>query len=222
MNKAFVSWSGGKDSCLARYRALRNGMDVGFLLNMANEDGTRSRSHGLSPTVLNMQARSSGVPLIQRQASWSDYEAEFGKALLALKKEGVTEGIFGDIDGDANRQWVEQICQRCGITPHLPLWGENQENLISEFIRAGFKAIIVTTRADLLGKEWLGREINSTLIDDLARLKNITPCGESGEYHTLVTGGPLFNANLKIGEADKVLIDGYWFLDITKCDLSIK
>jgi len=49
MNKtSFCSWSAGKDSALSLYKALNNGLDVKYLLNMMNEDGKNSRSHNLS------------------------------------------------------------------------------------------------------------------------------------------------------------------------------
>ncbi|HAS05072.1 MAG TPA: ATP pyrophosphatase, partial [Dehalococcoidia bacterium] len=74
VKKAFVSWSGGKDCCLACYRAADSGLDVRFLLNMAGEDGMRSRSHGLSKEVLEMQAEAMFLPIIQRKTSWDTYE----------------------------------------------------------------------------------------------------------------------------------------------------
>ncbi|HEY50826.1 MAG TPA: ATP pyrophosphatase, partial [Dehalococcoidia bacterium] len=38
MNKVFISWSGGKESCLACYRAMANGLKVSYLANMVTED----------------------------------------------------------------------------------------------------------------------------------------------------------------------------------------
>ena len=83
----------------------------------------------------------------------------------------------------------------------------------------------MTTRADLLGEEWLGRRIDLDFLeqlDELGKTKGITPCGEAGEYHTFVTDGPLFKQRLEIRETNKVLKDGYWFLDISKSRLRAK
>jgi diphthine-ammonia ligase len=220
MVKAFVSWSGGKDSCLACYRAVNNGIDVQYLFNMATEDGARSRSHGLSRELLGMQAQAVGLPLEQRRATWADYEAEFEKALLAFRERGITDGVFGDIDLDAHRQWVEQVCRRCDITPHLPLWGDNQGNLLREFIDAGFRSVVVVTRADIMREEWLGMELDDAFMAELEACGNITPCGEAGEYHTFVIDGPSFSRGLLITEADKVLRGDYWLLDIKKADFT--
>jgi uncharacterized protein (TIGR00290 family) len=217
LKKAFVSWSGGKDSCLAYYRAAKNGLDICYLLNMATEDGMRSRSHGLSREVLKIQSEAMGIPLVQGKATWDSYEEEFCKILLSLKEQGITDGIFGDIDLDIHREWVERVCNKCGIISHLPLWMEDQSKLLTEFIESGFNAVIVATDADVMGKEWLGRQVDFQLISDLAGTNKITPCGEAGEYHTLVIDGPLFKKELEIVSAEKILRDEHWFLDIKSC-----
>ncbi|HAS05073.1 MAG TPA: ATP-binding protein, partial [Dehalococcoidia bacterium] len=71
--------------------------------------------------------------------------------------------------------------------------------------------------AAVMGQEWLGRVVDSSLLADLGNAKNITPCGENGEYHTLVTGGPLFEKELEVVSAEKILRDKHWFLDIKSC-----
>ncbi len=217
MKKAFVSWSGGKDSCLAYYRAANNGLNVCYLLNMATEDGMRSRSHGLSREVLGIQSEAMGIPLVQGKTTWDGYEEEFCKILLSLNEQGITDGIFGDIDLDIHREWVERVCSKCGITAHLPLWMEDQSKLLKEFIDSGFKAVIVAVDAAVMGEEWLGRQVDFRLLSYLAETNKITPCGEAGEYHTLVTGGPFFKKELEIVGAEKISRDNHWFLDIKSC-----
>ncbi|MFC1847482.1 diphthine--ammonia ligase [Chloroflexota bacterium] len=225
MQQAFVSWSGGKDSCLACYRAGVNGLKVCYLLNMTREDGGRSRSHGLAAGILQLQAQALGIPLVQRQASWNDYEAEFTSALRAFKSEGVDSGVFGDIDFNEHRAWIDRVCQKADITPHLPLWGLSQDDIMRDFVELGFEAIVVATKADLLGKEWLGRKIDRAFLlelDELGKTKGITPCGEAGEYHTFVTNGPMFKQRVELLEADIISKDEHWFLDILKGELRNK
>jgi diphthine-ammonia ligase len=217
LKKAFVSWSGGKDSCLAYYRAANSDLAICYLLNMATEDGRRSRSHGLSKEVLEMQSEAMGISLVQGKTNWDNYENEFCRVLLFLKEQGITDGVFGDIDFEVHREWVEGVCKKCGITPHLPLWLEDQSKLLKEFIESGFKAVIVATDASVMGEEWLGRQIDMSLMSDLAEAGKITPCGEAGEYHTLVTGGPLFKKELEIVNSEKISRDEHWFLDIMSC-----
>ena len=225
MGKVFVSWSGGKESSLACYRARKAGLEVYYLANMVTEDGTRSRTHGLSARILKVQARAMGMPLVQRPATWQSYEAEFKKMVGELKQKGIEGGVFGDIDLEEHREWVERVCREAGITAHEPLWGESQDEILKDFINSGFRAVIVAIRADILGEEWLGRSIDMnfyTEIKELGKAQNITPCGEVGEYHTLVVDGPLFQKRLEITEARKVFRDKHWFLEIMGARLKAK
>ena len=225
MEKAFVSWSGGKDSCLACYRAVNNGVKVCYLLNMVTEDGKLSWSHGLSVELLKTQAEAMGIPLVQRRTTGTNYETEFKNAVRAFKQEGITAGVFGDIDFEEHRKWVERVCSEASAIARLPLWGEDQEKLVREFIASGFESVIVATKADLLGEEWLGRRIDLAFLADLNELrktKDITPCGEAGEYHSYVINGPLFKKRVDILEAEKELKDGHWFLRIKKYELKPK
>ena len=225
MNQVFMSWSGGKDSCLACYLATTKGLKVSCLANMITEDGQMSMTHGQSSELLQVQSRAIGIPLVQRRTTWNGYEAEFKEMLRAFKREGINGGVFGDIDLDEHREWVERVCREVDVTPHLPLWGQRQENLLRDFVDLGFEAIVVATRADLLGEEWLGRRIDPGFISELLELqetKKITPCGEAGEYHTLVVDGPLFQQRLEILETRKTLKDGYWFLEVLATELKAK
>ncbi len=225
MNQVFTSWSGGKDSCFACYLATRNGLKVHYLANTVTEDGKRSCSHGLSADVIQIQSQAIGIPLVQRRTTRDNYEAEFKSMLRAFKQEGVEGGVFGDIDFEEHRQWIDRVCQEVDITPYLPLWGQSQEKILRDFIDLGFEAIIVTTKADFFGEEWLGRRVDLDFIkhlDALRETKDITPCGEAGEYHTLVVDGPLFKKRIEILETKKVLREGHWFLEILGWDLRSK
>jgi len=225
MVQVFTSWSGGKDSCFACYRATVSGLKVCYLVNMITEDGKRSWTHGQSAELLQVQSQAIGIPLVQRRTTMANYEAEFKSMLRALKQEGVDGGVFGDIDFNEHRQWIDRVCQEVDIIPHLPLWGESQDKIMRNFIGLGFEAIVVTTKADLFGEEWLGQKIDLDFLshlDELRETKEITLCGEAGEYHTLVIDGPLFKKRIEIRKTNKVLREGYWFLEILRCDLRAK
>jgi len=225
MHQVFTSWSGGKDSCLACYQAATSGLKVRYLLNMTTEDGKRSWTHGLSTELLEIQSQAMGIPLVQRRTTGVAYETEFINILRTSKQEGIEGGVFGDIDFEPHRQWIERVCQEADITPHLPLWGQNQDKIMRDFIDLGFEAVVVAAKADLFGEEWLGRKVDLDFLEQLNKLretKDITPCGEAGEYHTFVTDGPLFNQRLEILKTSKALREGQRFLEILKCDLRSK
>lgn len=223
MVQVFASWSGGKDCCLALNRAVGSGLEVRYLANTVSDDGERSRSHGISAAVIKKQAEALGIPIIQQPTGDDDYEARFVKMLEAFKHEGIDGGVFGDIDFNAHREWIERVCAKASITPHLPLWLEDQKKLIGEFIDAGFVAVVVAVKADLLDREVLGRKVDRQFLAYLEELNNgITPCGEAGEYHTLVIDGPLFKKRLEITNSRKVTRGDHHFLEILEVELKNK
>lgn len=225
MTLVFASWSGGKDSCLACYRAITSGLKVRYLANTVTEDGKRSRSHGMSADVIRAQAEAIGITVVQMRTSRETYEDEFIKMLRTFKHEGIEGGVFGDIDFNAHREWIERVCRAADITPHLPLWLESQDKLMKEFIDTGFEAIVVAAKADLFDEEVLGQKVDTDFLkqlEELAKTKSITPCGEAGEYHTLVLDGPLFQKRLEILESKKVVRDGVRFLEILNTSFKAK
>lgn len=206
----FCSWSGGKDSCLALYHAVRNGGKADRLLTMLEENGERSRSHGLPLTLLQQQAEALSIPLIVRSTSWDDYEATFISTLREFKEDGVELGVFGDIDLDAHRQWCERVCSTAKIQAYHPLWQRSRRELLEEFLALKFKATIIAVKQDALDNQFLGRTLNADVIKDIDNA-GIDASGETGEYHTVVTDGPLFSSAIHIKAGDCILRDGYWF-----------
>ncbi|MGB2842113.1 MAG: diphthine--ammonia ligase [Halobacteriota archaeon] len=213
--KVFVSWSGGKDSSLACYKAMKEGFEVSHLLNFLDEDGKRERAHGTRPFLLRLQSEAMGIPIVQVNASWEGYEEKFKQAVEELKKEGVEGGVFGDIDLIEHREWVERVCSDLRIEPIIPLWGLDPEDVLLEFIEEGFEAIVVATR---IKEEWLGRRFDESFIEELKKY-NFHLSGESGEYHTFVIDGPIFKRRIKVREAERVHVGENWFLDIKRGEL---
>ncbi|MCX7680437.1 MAG: diphthine--ammonia ligase [Anaerolineae bacterium] len=211
----FVSWSGGKDSALAAYRARQQGHRLAYLLNCAAEDGSRVRAHGFPAGVVALQARAMGMPLVQVYTSWEAYEANFKDALRTLQASGVEGGVFGDMDIEEHREWVERVCTEVGLQPLLPLWKADPWALLEEFWGAGFRALVVATRLDPL---FVGRPLDRELVAEMV-VQGAHPCGERGEYHTLVTDGPLFQYPLRVERPSDAPSfyehDGHWFLNFT-------
>jgi len=208
----FCSWSGGKDSCLALYRAIQQGGQPRALLTMLIENGERSRSHGIPIDLLKKQALALGIPLVTRATSWDNYESTFISAITELKKEGVEAGVFGDIDIDAHREWSRQVCSVATIKSYHPLWQESRYTLLHELIEAGFKAIIIVVKNGILDKQFLGKIIHSDTLREIEKI-GIDVSGERGEYHTVVTDGPIFSIHLKPIFKEPILRDGCWFLE---------
>lgn len=209
----FSSWSGGKDSCLALYRAIRQGGSPRCLFTMFAEDGKRSKSHGLTSDIIEAQANALGIPSRIGTAGWGDYEPVFLSHVKELKEQGLADGVFGDIDLEPHREWVERVCGEHGITPHLPLWKFERRDLLDEFISAGFKAIIVVVDDKRLDKSFLGKQIDWQTVAEL-EAAGADACGEEGEYHSVVIDGPIFSSALPLQLGDIVNNEGYTFLEV--------
>jgi uncharacterized protein (TIGR00290 family) len=187
--------------------------DVVAMITMFDEQGLRSRSHGLRPEVLTAQAERLGLRQVIGQTSWDTYDAVFQRALDALRREGITHVIFGDILFDDHRRWAEQICHGAGLTWVEPLWGSSTTTLFHEWVASGSEARIVTTRATLLDTRWLGRMLTADLLPRFEAL-GVDPCGERGEYHTVVTNSPLFRRPLQLRTGEAVRRADCWSLDV--------
>lgn len=204
------SWSGGKDSCYALMKAIEQGFSPSVLLNVLNEEGKISRSHGIPAPVLQAQAVAAGIPLRLISSSWSDYESKFTSALTALKEQyGLDYAVFGDIDLQAHRDWEEKVCHTAGLKPVLPLWHQDRKLLVSEMLTAGIETVIVSCN-EKMGETFIGRQLTASLADELGQM-GIDPCGENGEFHTLVLDCPLFSNPVRVNIGNPVKHGEYWF-----------
>ncbi len=207
--KIVASWSGGKDSCFACYKAIQEGHDVSQLLIMMSDPG-KSNFHLIRSDMLDAQSQAVGIPIVKWVAARDTYEQDFKNALLQMKAKGVEGIVTGDVYDVALHEagWLDRICKEVGLTPVKPLWHRDTQQILSEFISEGFKATVVRVKTDVLGMEWLGREINKEFFDDLLKLGTVDPCGENGEFHTFVTDGPLFKNRIELLESEKVKLNG--------------
>jgi uncharacterized protein (TIGR00290 family) len=197
---------------------------------MFDEEGARSRSHGLRPELVAAQVERLRVPNprdprdprdprnprlthVSRRCSWESYDDAFVSGLQELAAFGITHVIFGDIMFDSHREWTEKRCAAAGMTAVQPIWGEPTDVMLREFLASGSEAVIVTVRASLLDQSWLGRSLTASMLDELAAL-GVDPCGERGEYHTLVVNSPLFSRPLAVRTGGRVLRAGCWALDV--------
>ncbi len=207
-------WSGGKDSCYACYKAFQKGHDVVALFNFAGSEGTHSLSHGLPLQLIRAQGMHTGIPLLQQRMPKQTYREAFLGLIEEWKKKAGIEGIvFGDIYLQEHRDWIDKVCSELRVQAIMPLWGAGTGALIREIIRDGFKTVVVSTRADCLGPEWLGKTVDAKFIEELERMGGIDLCGEKGEFHTFVYDGPLFKRPVEFVLGERVCRDGHWFFN---------
>lgn len=228
--KAVFNWSGGKDSALALYKALQSGeYEIISLLTTVNRDSRRSTMHAIPEPLLQAQANSIGIPLymvdLTPRGDMADYADAMQKAVEFFKAREVTHFIFGDIFLHDVRAYREKQLKPYGMTVAEPLWDSSPEEVMEEFLASGLKTVIVTTMAEHLGKEYIGRPLDREFLCSLP--PDLDICGENGEYHTLCYDGPLFRypVPFELGEPflfshEVGMEDGsrqtfsYWFANI--------
>ena len=206
-----ASWSGGKDSCLSCYLAIKKGMKVSHLVHFDRPNNL----HGVDPAMIRLQAELAGLPLIQRRVTAGEFEQEFKLTVSSLRQQGVTGMIFGDIYLEPHKEWVDRTCAGLDIEAQEPLWGRQTEVIVREFLGLGFETIIASGDQKLIDREWIGRNMDDAFIEYL-KARNLDVCGESGEFHTFVTTGPLFKGKIDITRSEAVARDGFWFLHISE------
>lgn len=209
--RVLSSWSGGKDSCFALMKAVKQGLEPAVILNMMNENGKVSRSHGIQLSILEQQAIQLNLPLVAIPASWSQYEENYIANLHKIRDEHQIEGVvFGDIDLEPHRAWEEKVCNASNLRAFLPLWQQNRIELVNQMIDSGIETMIVSCNLEM-GESYLGKILTKELAIELKK-KGIDPCGENGEFHTLVINCPLFKNKITLPKYTFKTYDNYCFV----------
>lgn len=231
--KTYFNWSSGKDASLALYYLKKdNILHVDKLLTSINAYHNRVSMHGLRRELLEQQAQSIGLPLLTielpKEPTMEEYNSLMSKTVKSLKSEGYSNCGFGDINLEDLRIYREERLKLHDIKCHFPLWKKDTKTIVSEFIKLGFKAIVVCIKSELLDKSFVGREIDEDFINALP--SNVDPCGENGEFHTFCYDGPIYRTPIKFYIGEKVFREyknpkkenksqdsdtiGFWFCDL--------
>ena len=214
-NVHFVaSWSGGKDSALAYYRALKLGMVPKKVLTMFEDDGEISKSHALPLEVVQAQIERLGVPLLTKAASWGTYEEQFIQAMDACRAEGITHGVFGDIDLEGHLEWVQTTCAKSDIKAVHPLWQMSRRAVVDELLSEGFEAWIVVVNTTMMPASYVGKKLTREIVEELESA-GIDACGENGEFHTIVVDGPIFSSRVPVKINEMIEKGNYVFTPVS-------
>lgn len=197
--RVVISWSSGKDSTLALERLNENPhyQVVGLYTTYVDEEVPFQAT---PLEVVQMQADLLGLPLITIELpevfpSNDIYQSTIVSALQSsgLNVEAVAFGdMFCNGIADYRRSYIEPAGWECVF----PLLGEESKALAFEIVERGIQTMLITTDGEVLPPEWCGRWYDKTLIESLPG--HIDPCGEDGEFHTLVTSTPLFQGHIEL------------------------
>jgi uncharacterized protein (TIGR00290 family) len=212
-----VSWSGGKDSCLALWEIQRTpGLRVETLLTTVTRDYDRISMHGVRCSLLQEQAASLGLPLrqilISKGATNEEYEARMGEAFSAYRALGIDSVVFGDLFLEDIRAYRQRLLAKHAVVGLYPIWKRDTHQLIQEFIGFGFKTVVVCVDPTKLDPSFVGRVIDERFLEELPA--HVDPCGENGEFHTFVFDGPNFKNPVTFSFGEIVCRDSFWFCEL--------
>jgi uncharacterized protein (TIGR00290 family) len=208
--KVLLAWSGGKDSAMALHELQMGGRDVAALLTTLTGDYGRVSMHGVREDLLERQADALGIPLwkvfISRTSSNDEYESRMMAVLAGCRGQGIGAVAFGDIFLEDLRRYREKNLARASLGALFPLWGMDTSGLASRFVSLGFRAVVTCVDSHVLDGSFAGRRFDEEFISDLP--PGVDPCGENGEFHSFVCGGPPFAAEVPVTRGEVVLREG--------------
>jgi uncharacterized protein (TIGR00290 family) len=215
--KAFLSWSTGKDAAnaLAEIRRLELADVVGILTTI-NEATGRVQMHGVRTALLDRQIEALGLPAVRvmlpNPCPNEVYEERIRETLDRLKDDGVRHIVYGDLFLEDIRAYRLRQMEKAGMEAIFPLWGRDTAELAEAMIESGLGARLVCVDTRRLDRSFAGRSFDPGLLRDLPG--GVDHCGENGEFHTVVTAGPIFAAPIATSVGEIIERDGFAFADV--------
>ena len=196
-------FSGGKDSTYAAYVAMQRGWEVTHLLSIVPEDRESMLFHVPNLHLTPMLAEAMSLPLLQESASAG--EAGELEALRRIFQRVDADGVVvGAIASDYQHQRVNRVAAETGLRVFAPLWRHDPRRLVRDYLAAGMEIVFSSVSAEGLDESWLGRRWDDDVVEDLLRVQDrcgVHPCGEGGEFETLVLDGPMFSKRVRVVRA---------------------
>ncbi|MEQ3495605.1 ATPase [Vibrio sp. SSH13-20] len=203
LKRVVISWSSGKDSTLTLERLNEDPhyQVVGLYTTYVDKEVPFQAT---PLEVVQMQADLLGLPLITIELPevFPNNDIYQSTIVNALQSSGLNvEAVaFGDMFcngiADYRRSYIEPAGWECVF----PLLGEESKALAFEIIERGIQTMLITTDGNVLPPEWCGRWYDKTLIESLPG--HIDPCGEDGEFHTLVTSTSSFQGHIELAKLE--------------------
>ena len=220
MSPRLLSWSGGKDAAWTLHAMRQRGDEVVALLTTITDEYDRVSMQGIRRDILHAQADATGLALIEAripaQCDNATYEASFAEALSRARERwpDMDTIAFGDLFLADVRAWRESLCARLGWRIDTPLFGRDTARLAREMHDGGLRARLCCVDTEQLDARFAGLAFDAALIAQFP--EGCDPCGENGEFHTLVHDGPMFRAPFQVREGEMVLRDGrFAYTDFT-------
>lgn len=228
MENITLNWSSGKDAALAFYYLQQEKkFRVQSLLTTLSAQYNRVSMHGIREELLELQAAQMNIPLqkiyLPENADMETYNGLMQQAVTTIQQQGTYHLAFGDLFLEDLRLYREKQLATAGMTAVFPLWKKDTAAMVQELEDTGIEALLVCVNDRYLDKSFLGRRVNRELLRDLP--PGVDPCGENGEYHSLVLDAPFFREKLKVKTGEIIYQQyesreedkwdsGFYFLDV--------
>jgi uncharacterized protein (TIGR00290 family) len=215
--KTLLSWSSGKDSAWALHVLQDNpGIELIGLFTAMNQKYNRVTMHATRLEMLKRQTDAVGLPLqtisLPDPCTNEQYAAIMQQFVTETAAKGIECMAFGDLFLQNIREYREKQLKGTGIEPVFPLWEIPTRELAEQMLSAGLDAYVSCVDLKKLPSSFAGRKWSRELLAELPR--DCDPCGENGEMHTVVVGGPMFSKTVPVAVGEIVERNGFAFADI--------
>lgn len=199
--------SGGKDSVYNIMECIKHGHELVAVAHMQPPPKVNELDSFMYQTVGSEAVRGIaeclGVPIFIRTIEGGQKRADLEyvktdgdeveslylllqEAIEALLREGVrVEAVSsGAILSTYQKNRVENVCERLGLTSLAYMWEREQPELLGEMIESGLTAILIKVACMGLDRRHVGKTLGQ-LQAYLLRIKEeygVNVCGEGGEY----------------------------------------
>ena len=225
--KAAVLFSGGKDSTMATYKAIKGGWEVEYLVSMISGNPESYMFHTSNIHLTELLAEAMDIPLIRASTPGiKEKELDDLKIVLTdLKDKGVDAVFSGALASSYQKSRIDEICRNLSLESEAPLWHVDPYRYMKEIIELQFETILVSVSAEGLDESFLCKKLDLKLLDELVALHKkygIHLAFEGGEAETLVLNCPLFKKSIKIQEIEKVWNRDSGYINIKRAVLEDK
>lgn len=222
--EAAILFSGGKDSTMAAYSAIKEGDELKYLVSVFSDNPASYMFHVANIHITELSSDAMGIPLIKKVTKGIKEEElkDLKDILSELKDKGIEAIYSGALFSVYQKSRIDAICDDLGLKSCAPLWHRDPVEYMEEIIGLGFEVIITSVAAEGLDESWLGKTIDKDVLDEIIQLNKkygIHIGFEGGEAETLVLDGPIFNKKIKVIESENIWEGDSGYFLIKKAEL---
>jgi diphthine-ammonia ligase len=215
MSSVVVSLSGGKDSVFALYEALKEGLNVDYLMFI--EIG--GKAHLANKWLMKLVSEAVGIPAV----TTSGKVPQIRKTLQRLNAGTLVSGVMTTPE---HIDYYKEICDPIHVKHYAPLWGKNPLTALAEMKQLGFRMLVIEVDVAMgANRNWLGKEIDDSIIREIQKLnadRSINPIGEFGEYHTFVVDCPIYKKSINVTKSKAAWKGTKGYFEIEDAELKPK